>query len=126
MSYIKALIVSAVVALAIIFMIQNIEALNHPLAIRLNLLFVKFESTPYATYLIIMLAFFTGLLAASLLGFSERFRLRRLLRAKAKEVSTLEKEINSLRNLPLTDETLSGSDTALPAPVEGENGQKET
>ena len=125
MSYIKALIVSAVVALAIIFMIQNIEALNHPLAIRLNLLFVNFESTPYATYLIIMLAFFVGLLAASLLGFSERFRLRRLLRSKSKEISNLEKEINSLRNLPLTDETLSNSETALPAPVEGENGKKE-
>ena len=125
MSYIKALIVSAVVALAIIFMIQNIEALNHPLAIRLNLLFMNFESTPYATYLIIMLAFFVGLLAASLLGLSERFRLRRLLRSKAREISNLEKEINSLRNLPLTDETLSNSEAALPAPVEGENAQKE-
>ncbi len=109
MGYIKAFIISAVVALAIIFMVQNMEPLSHPLGIRLDLVFLKFESTPYATYLIILLAFFVGLLTASLLGLSERFGLRRQLKQKGKEVETLQSELNALRNLPVTQANLAGT-----------------
>ncbi|MGD9124010.1 MAG: LapA family protein [Desulfarculaceae bacterium] len=119
MSYLKALIISAVVALAIIFMVQNIEPLSNPLAIRLNLLFVQFTSTPYPTYLLILLAFFVGLLAASLLGISERFRFRKLIRTQRKEVASLSRELDSLRNLPITSEHLSSSEeTVSPATPE--------
>jgi uncharacterized integral membrane protein len=104
MSYLKAILLSAVVALAIIFMVQNMEALSHPLAIRLNLLFVQFESAPYATYLVILLAFFAGLLTASLLGLVERHRLRREIKGLHKEISGLNQELSSLRNLPITGE----------------------
>lgn len=107
MGYLKALVVSAVVALAIIFMVQNIEPLSHPLAIRLNLIFVKFESSPYATYLVILLAFFVGLLAASLLGVADRFRMRKDLKTQRKEIESLNRELSSLRNLPLTGKSVA-------------------
>jgi putative membrane protein len=103
MSYLKAIFISAVVALAIIFMVQNIQPLSHPLSIRLNLFFVKFETTPYATYMVILLAFFVGLLVASLLGLAERFRLRKRLRDLRKRNDKLRDELNSLRNMPLND-----------------------
>ena len=110
MGYIKVIILSAVVALAIIFMIQNITPLSHPLGIRLNLFFIRWESTPYPTYLVILLAFFVGLLAASLVGVSERWRLRRQLKAQMKKTEELRSELNSLRNLPVTGEpVMAGS-----------------
>ena len=109
MSYLKAIVLSVVVALAIIFMVQNMEALSHPLSIRLNLVFLKFESAAYATYLLILLAFFVGLLAASLLGLVERFRLRGSLRDQRKEIEGLNRELSSLRNLPLTGGSASGA-----------------
>ena len=112
MSYLKAIVISLVVALAIIFMVQNIEPLSHPLSIRLNLFFIQFETTPYATYMIILLAFFVGLLAASLLGLMERFRLRKAIRQQRKAVERLNKELSSLRNMPLTGEPIAGSDIA--------------
>jgi putative membrane protein len=108
MGYLKAFIISAVVALAIIFMVQNIEPLSQPLAIRLDLIFVKFESSPYAIYLVILLAFFVGLLAASLLGLAERFRMRAEIKARRKEIEALNRELSSLRNLPLTGKPLAG------------------
>ncbi len=78
MSYLKALVLSAVVALAIVFMIQNIDALSHPLAIRLNLVFVQFESTPTPpTWSSCWPA--CGLLAASLPGVLERSGSRTLM-----------------------------------------------
>ncbi len=115
MRYLKTFIVCAVVALAIIFMVQNIEPLSHPLGIRLNLFFIKLRTTPYPTYLVILLAFFVGLLAASLLGLAERFRMRRQLKAKTKEVEDLTKELSSLRNLPLTSDPVPAS-SQLPEP----------
>lgn len=107
MGYIKAILVSAAVALAVIFMIQNIEPLSNPLSLRLNLYFLNLESTPYPTYLVIMLAFFFGLLGASMVGLLERMRLRKEIRARKKDIDKLNNEINSLRNLPLTDEKLA-------------------
>lgn len=109
MSYLKAIVLSVVVALAIIFMVQNMEALSHPLSIRLNLVFLKFESAAYATYLLILLAFFIGLLAASLLGLVERFRLRGSIRDQRKEIESLNRELSSLRNLPLTGGAATGA-----------------
>jgi uncharacterized integral membrane protein len=110
MGYIKVIILSAVVALAIIFMIQNITPLSHPLGIRLNLFFVRWDSTPYPTYLVILLAFFVGLLAASLVGIGERWRLRRQVKAQVKKTEELRGELNSLRNLPVTGEpVMAGS-----------------
>lgn len=113
MSYLKAIVISAVVALAIIFMVQNIEPLSHPLSIRMNLFFVQFETTPYATYMVILLAFFVGLLAASLLGLMERLRLRKTIRQQRKEVARLNKELSSLRNMPITGEPIAGSDNTV-------------
>ncbi len=118
MSYLKAIVLSAVVALAIVFMVQNIEALSHPLRIRLDLFFLKFTSTPYPTYMVILLSFFVGLLAASLLGVLERYRLRKRLRQMRKEMDKLQQELSSLRNLPLTSETITSPDSAPPGEEE--------
>ena len=121
MSYLKAIVLSAVVALAIIFMVQNMEALGHPLSIRLNLVFFQFTSAAYATYLIILLAFFFGLLAASLLGLAERFRLRKTIRNQHKQVESLNKELSSLRNLPITGGPLGGAKDPAPDQAPPEN-----
>lgn len=115
MTYIKAFLVAVVVALAIIFMIQNMEELAHPLSIRLNLFLFKLQSTPYATYLVILLSFFVGLLAASLLGLVERFRLRGELRKRDKEIRDLNRELNSLRNLPITGDPLPAGENGPPS-----------
>lgn len=113
MGYIKVIVLSAVVALAIIFMIQNITPLSHPLGIRLNLFFVNWESTPYPTYLVILLAFFVGLLASSLVGINERWRLRRQVKDQVKKTEELRKELNSLRNLPVTGEPVVAGSAGL-------------
>jgi uncharacterized integral membrane protein len=115
MGYIKIIVISSVVALAIIFMIQNIGPLSHPLSIRLNLFFLRFESTPHATYLVILLAFFAGLLAASLVGISERWRLRKQTKSLKKELDNLHGELSSLRNLPVTGDAVLAGQPAVEA-----------
>ncbi|MCB2188463.1 MAG: DUF1049 domain-containing protein [Deltaproteobacteria bacterium] len=106
MGYLKAFIISAVVALAIVFMIQNIEPLSHPLTLKMDLLFASFQSSPYPTYLLILFSFFFGLLLASLVGLMERFRLKSALKALRKQNASLANEVKTLRNLPLTGESM--------------------
>lgn len=119
MTYIKAILVSLVVALAIIFMIQNIGPLSHMLSVRLDLFLLKLTSTPYPVYLIILLSFFVGLFLASLLGVAERFRLRRLIRRQQKKIKQLSGELDSLRNLPINGESLpSGAEEGVRPPGE--------
>lgn len=119
MIYIKALIVAACVALAIIFMVQNNTELSEPLRIRLNLYFTQFESTPFATYLVVMLSFFVGLFVASVLGLADRFRMRGVIRRLKKDVTGLQKELTSLRNLPITSEPMA-TDPLATEPLNGE------
>jgi len=120
MTYIKAIVVSLVVALAIIFMIQNIEPLSHLLSVRLDLFLLKLSSTPYPIYLIILLAFFVGLFLASLLGVAERFRLRRLFMRQQKKLKQLSSELDSLRNLPINGESLPTGAEEGRRPLSGE------
>lgn len=61
----------------------------------------------------ILLAFFVGLLAASLVGINERWRLRRQVKAQVKKTEELRKELSSLRNLPVTGEPMVAGTTDL-------------
>jgi putative membrane protein len=116
MRYLKTFIICLAVALAIVFMVQNIEPLSHLLSIHLNLFFVQFQTTPYPTYMVILLAFFAGLLAASLLGVVERHRQRGRIKSLNKELKNLNDELSSLRNLPITsDPVAAASEETAPA-----------
>lgn len=116
MRYLKTFIICLAVALAIVFMVQNIEPLSHLLSIHLNLFFVQFQTTPYPTYMVILLAFFVGLLVASLLGVVERHRQRGRIKALNKELKNLNDELSSLRNLPITsDPVAAASEETAPA-----------
>ena len=116
MRYLKTFIICLAVALAIVFMVQNIEPLSHLLSIHLNLFFVQFQTTPYPTYMVILLAFFVGLLVASLLGVVERHRQRGRVKALNKELKNLNDELSSLRNLPITsDPVAAASEDTSPA-----------
>ena len=56
MRYLKTFIICLAVALAIVFMVQNIEPLSHLLSIHLHLYFVQFHTTPNPPYMVVLLA----------------------------------------------------------------------
>jgi len=98
MNYIKVFILFVVMPLAIVFMVQNIESLSQPVAIRFNLIFIKFELHFYAVYLLILLSFVLGVLIGNFLGIAERFRLRKEIKTGRKGIESLNHELNSLQN----------------------------
>ncbi len=78
------------------------------------------EGVEIPVFILVFLAFFLGLLVASLYSLSEKYRLKRVVKAGASRIKELEAEITSLRNMPLT-QSMNGSLTdkaeTLPAPA---------
>lgn len=103
MGYLKAVILAVVVAVFTVFILQNIAALSYPVELRLNLYFKEYVFSPLAVYMVTFIAFFIGLLLASIIGIFDRFRMRRALRRSHKEIRSLQSEVRSLRNIPLHD-----------------------
>jgi len=56
-----------------------------------------------AFYFVIIIVFLLGILMASLYGIFERFKLKKEIRIISKEKREKDKELNSLRNLPIVE-----------------------
>ncbi len=81
------------------------------------------DSTGIPAFILIFIAFFAGILVASLFGIMEKFRLKRVVKNSAARVRELEEELKKLRNLPLTQPTTQPILAPPPSPAEPlENG----
>ena len=99
MGYIKILILALLAILGILLVVQNLDSLTQEASLRLNFYFWEGKTDPYPVYLLIMLAFLLGVFLTSLLGFSDRIRIRRSFKEAERKKNELEKEIASLRKL---------------------------
>ena len=117
MKYIKPVISLLLMFLAVVLIVQNLEQLSKSLTLRVNLVFWAHETPPMAFYLLIIIAFLLGILIASFLGILERFKLKKGIRILSKEKREKDKELNSLRNLPIVESKIEEKELA-----EGDQG----
>ncbi|MEJ2587585.1 MAG: LapA family protein [Deltaproteobacteria bacterium] len=102
MKHIKGILVILFLLLVVILAVQNYEALSTPIRFKVNLVFVQGQSLGMPVFLIAVITFLIGVLATWLYGISERLNFKRQIRALRRDVAEKEKELNSLRNLPVT------------------------
>ena len=115
MKYVRNILLTLLVLLVIVFIIQNYSQFSQGFEIRLNLYILELQTQPIAGWVLLLAAFFIGVVAASVGGLMERFRIKGELRRNRKEIARLKAELDSLRNLPITEEPVSAST----APVAG-------
>ena len=72
-----------------------------------HVLFLNAESSGLSVFLIAVITFLVGVICAWLYGISERLAFKRQVKTLMKDVRDKEKELNSLRNLPVTTEDIS-------------------
>ena len=108
MRYFKVLILLALFSFILLFFAQNIEALSMPLTLSFNLLGWSWFSFEYPFYFMVLASFVLGGIFCLLYFFMDKLRFSRRLRECKNRVSTLEEEVNSLRNLPLEENPPSG------------------
>lgn len=112
MRHIKGIIVILFLLLVVILAVQNYQALSTPIRFKVNLIFLKGESSGMPIFLIAVITFLIGVLATWLYGISERMNFKRQIKALRREVAGKEKELNSLRNLPVTTEEVNSNQPA--------------
>ncbi len=113
MRYVKVLAVVIIFFLCMIFFVQNTGVLSTELKLTFQLFGANWVSSPAPVYLYILLAFVIGVLVSMAYFLLEKLRQKREIRKKQQQINNLEKELSTLRNIPLdsqeTSETLSHS-----------------
>lgn len=109
MKHIKAIVSIVLMLLAVILIVENLEQLSNTLTLRVDLYFWESKTTPMPFYLVIIVVFLLGVLMASFYGIYERFRLKKEIRILSKTCTEKDRELNSLRNLPIVESKTEGN-----------------
>lgn len=108
MKILKNMAYTLIVVLAFVFFMENYPTLSTPISIQYKIRYLfQVESIPFPVWSIILLSFSLGVVLAGFFGLYERYMIKQNAKTKTREVARLEKEVNSLRNLPITEEKFS-------------------
>jgi uncharacterized membrane protein len=89
----------------IVVIVQNHEAMSTTVKFRLNTLLFGEKITPdVSIYEVVLSSFLLGVVVTGVYSMVDRFHLKRRLRALTKELEVKDRELNSLRNLPITSD----------------------
>jgi uncharacterized integral membrane protein len=90
----------------IIVAVENNPAFSTTVTFKIDLLFARWETMPLSLYVVTTFAFCLGVIVTGIYGIIDRFALKRQVRQLKKDIAAKEKELTSLRNLPITEETM--------------------
>lgn len=104
MKSVKAVIWASLTLLLLLFLFQNRDTLLANTTLQLTLIGpLQFRSTPIPLYALILVSLLLGVLFAALYCGLANLRLSKNLRSLRKQNLSLQEELKSLRNLPITD-----------------------
>lgn len=118
MRFVKVLVLVLVFFISMMFFVQNNAVLSQTVTLKLDLFFdTAWSSIELPFYFMVLCAFLLGALLTMLLLMISRMRAGAALRRANKRIRVLEKELNSLRNLPLETARKAPEPVAAPSPV---------
>ncbi|MEW6380684.1 MAG: lipopolysaccharide assembly protein LapA domain-containing protein [bacterium] len=100
MHIIKILLVVVIVIVSVDFVRQNDWIVRQGYQIQ----YYRYQTIEIPVILLLLGSLFFGALMVSIPSFVKNFNLKRTLKAERRRCAQMERELNSLRNLPLTDE----------------------
>ena len=106
MKQVKAIIVVIVMLLTVIIVVENIEELSKTLTLKIAFFSWIHQTEPMAFYFVMIIVFLIGIVVAGFFGILERFKLKNEIKRLLKEKKSRDKELNSLRNLPIVEGTM--------------------
>ena len=105
MRQLKIVLLILLGVVVIVVIVQNHEAMSTTVKFRLNTMFFGEKSTAdVSIYEVVLLSFLLGVFVTGVYSMVERFQLKRRMRALTKELEIRDRELNSLRNLPVTSD----------------------
>jgi hypothetical protein len=105
MTHLKTIVFILIGAAVVGVAFQNQAALSTTVKFRMNPPFFQELTTSDVTVLeIVIVAYLLGVLSIGLYGIAERFRLKKRIKVLSRTLEEREKEVNNLRNLPITSD----------------------
>jgi hypothetical protein len=118
MNHLKAVLFILLGLVAVVVIVQNHDAMSTAVRFRLNTVFFGEKATSLISlYTIVFFTFLLGVILTGLYGIVDRLRLMRKIRVLSKELQEKDRELNSLRNLPITSDDVGT--------IQTESAQKE-
>lgn len=118
MRFLKVFALLAFIAILLIFFQQNTEILNTGIQFKLDMFGNTWHSMMMPLYFVAVVAFFLGGVLTLLYFLFEKMRMARQLKSCRSQISKLEQEVNSLRNLPLQETYPPATEEAYVVPTE--------
>jgi ATP adenylyltransferase len=110
MNHLKAIVFILIGLAVIVLVVQNNAALSTTVKFRMNPYFFQEKMTSDITlYEIVIVTYLIGVLSIGLYGIAERFRLKKRIKVLSRTLEEREKEVNNLRNLPITSDPVPPS-----------------
>ena len=106
MRFLKIILFTAIVILAIVFIIQNLQIFQNTVKVRINLYLLHAESPDMPLWVIILFTFFLGVFTASLYGIYEIVVQRRTIKRLRYNMEIMARE---LKQATATDELSAAS-----------------
>ena len=93
MRFVKVIFSTVIVLLGIVFIIENLEVLKQSVSLVLNLYLVRFQSPDVYLWVLILFAYFLGVLTTALYGLYEHYIQRQTIRQLRHNLDILAKEL---------------------------------
>lgn len=122
MKHLKFILAIVILLAMLIIIVQNDNALSKSVVFKLDLVSIHWQSSAISIYYIVTVAFLFGVLITGLYGIVERFRLKKEIRLLTAASDAKDRELNSLRNLPITAE--EEEDSSEQGPESKESGRE--
>jgi putative membrane protein len=110
MRYVKVIVLVALFFFSMLFFVQNTELLTKGMTLKLTLFNYQFISREISFYLLILGGFVAGSVLSMLYFMTDKIKNANQSKALRKKVQELEKELNSLRNMPLENESYASKE----------------
>ena len=93
MRFIKVIFSTVIVLLGIVFIIENLEVLKQAVRLKLDLYFITFQSPDVYLWVLVLFAFFLGVITTALYGVYDNYQQRQTIRQLRHNLEILAKEL---------------------------------
>jgi len=93
MRFVKVIFSTVIVLLGIVFIIENLEVLKQPVSLIMNLYVVSFRSPEVYLWVLVLFAFFLGVITTALYGVYDNYQQRQTIRQLRHNLEILAKEL---------------------------------
>jgi lipopolysaccharide assembly protein A len=96
MRFVKVIFSTVIVLLGIVFIIENLEVLKHTVRLKLDLYVVTFQSPDVYLWVLVLFAFFLGVITTALYGVYDHYLQRQTIRQLRHNLEILAKELKQV------------------------------